>query len=951
MPLTLPQFVAKWKANERPEESASKAQFLDICRLVEHPQPAEADPTGDFFTFEKRVNKVSGGKGFADVWLRDHFAWEYKSEGKDLSAAYQQLLQYRESLGNPPLLVVCDLKSFQVHTNFDRTQKRIYSFSLDDLQKNVVSVTCPLPPLEVLRALFFDCDSLRPERTAARLTEDAARLFSHLAESIELDGADPRRGMDRHRVAHFLMKLLFCLFADSIGLFPGRLFRVMIEQDRHRPEIFERKLRALFRAMAVPGSDFGPHNIHWFNGGLFVDGEPDEGVLKLNTPDMGDLYDAAQLDWATIEPAIFGTLFERSLNAIKRSQIGAHYTSTADILLVVEPVVVAPLRAEWQAIRAEIEAISAQAENAKGVAYNQLRQKMQTRLHGWLEKLATIRVLDPACGSGNFLYLALRKLLDLWREAYEFAVEHGLAVFQARAVNPAQMFGIEIDFYAHELASIVVWIGYLQWLKEHGMGWPDEPILRKLDNIRQGDAILQLDAAGKPKLDADGKASEPEWPEANYIVSNPPFLGDKRMRAELGDKYVDALRSLYGGRVPGGADLVTYWFEKARAQIAASKAQRAGLLATQGIRGGANRTVLERIHDTGSIFMAWSDREWVLDGAHVRVSIVGFDDGSQADQSLDGAPVRQIHANLTSEAETTSALTLNENSGICFVGPSPHGSFDIDHETAHGMLTAPLNVNRRPNSDVVRPVASAVDLVRRSRNFWTIDFGTDMAEEQAAQYEMPFEYVKAKVYPERKENHRESYRERWWIYAEARPGMRDAVASLARYIATPRVAKHRLFVWQAPRVLCNDGTIVFARSDDYFFGVLHSRAHEVWGLHMGTQLEDRPRYTPTSTFETFPFPWPPGKEPQDSPLVEAIAEAAKELVRQRDNWLNPPDAAPEALSKLTLTNLYNRRPKWLENIHRKLDEAVFAAYGWPATLTDAELLERLLALNHERAAS
>jgi type II restriction/modification system DNA methylase subunit YeeA len=475
------------------------------------------------------------------------------------------------------------------------------------------------------------------------------------------------------------------------------------------------------------------------------------------------------------------------------------------------------------------------------------------------------------------------------------------------------------------------------------MGVPTEPILRKLDNIQHRDAILARDSNGNP--------IEAAWPEADFIIGNPPFLGDKKMRAELGDDYVSALRALYAERVPGGADLVTYWFEKARAQIAVGKAKRAGLLATQGIRGGANRKVLERILEGGGIFLAWSDREWILDGANVHVSIVGFDDGSQVERALDGRAVEKINANLTSEADTTSAAVLPENAGICFVGPSPHGSFEIDHETAGKMLASPSNVNGRPNSDVVRPVTSAVDLVRRSRNMWTVDFGTDTSLEQAAQYEMPFEYVKAKVYPERKNNHRESYRERWWIYAEARPGMRNAIAPLARYIATPRISKHRLFAWQEPRMLCNDGTIVFAREDDYFFGMLHSRLHQVWALTMGTALEDRPRYTPSSTFETFPFPWTPGKESQDSPLVRAIAQAASELVAKRDVWLNPTDATAEELSKRTLTNLYNARPSWLVDAHRTLDEAVFAAYGWPSTLTDAEVLERLLALNHERSVS
>jgi type II restriction/modification system DNA methylase subunit YeeA len=568
---------------------------------------------------------------------------------------------------------------------------------------------------------------------------------------------------------------------------------------------------------------------------------------------------------------------------------------------------------------------------------------MQETLYAWVQELSRVRVLDPACGSGNFLYLALKRMLDLWQEVRLFAAHHGLPTVLPEQVHPSQLYGLETNVYAHELASVVVWIGYLQWLQEHGMGVPTEPILRKLDNIQHRDAILTHDSDGKPV--------EPEWPQADCIIGNPPFLGDKKMRSELGDSYVDTLRTLYEGRVPGGADLVTYWFEKARAQIAAGKARRAGLLATQGIRGGANRVVLERILETGGIFTAWSDREWILDGASVRVSIIAFDGGSQIERWLDGNPVQKINANLTDEADITSALALHENGGMCFVGPSPHGSFDIDYETARRMLTSPLNVNGRPNSDVVRPVASAVDLVRGSRNVWTIDFGTDRTKEQAQQYEMPFEYVKAKVYPERKDNNRESYREKWWIYAEARPGMRDAIASLTRYIATPRVSKHRLFVWQEPRVLCNDRTNIIARDDDYLFGVLHSKLHEAWSLSTCSWhgVGNDPTYNAASCFETFPFPWPPGHEPKNSPLVEAIAAAARELVEKRDKWLNPPNATPEELSQRTLTNLYNARPTWLVELHRKLDEAVFAAYGWPVTLSDAELLERLLALNHIRA--
>ncbi len=417
---------------------------------------------------------------------------------------------------------------------------------------------------------------------------------------------------------------------------------------------------------------------------------------------------------------------------------------------------------------------------------------------------------------------------------------------------------------------------------------------------------------------------------------------------------MDEIFRVYAGRVPQEADLVTYWFEKTRAQIKARKTHRAGLLGTQGIRGGANRAVLERILESGGIFMAWSDRNWILDGANVHVSIVGFDDGSQTERRLDGKLVVRIHANLTSEADTTTAETLAENAGLCFMGTTKIGAFDISPDLAAKMLAAPLNPNGRTNSDVVKPWVNAMDLTRRPRGMFVIDFGATMPEADAALYEIPFEYLREKVYPSRRDNNREVYRLKWWLHGEPRPDMRDALAGLSRFIITPRVSKHRLFCWLSSETLADSATFAFARDDDYFFGVLHSRLHEVWARAQGTQLrevESGFRYTPTSTFETYPFPWPPGHEPKDSPLVEAIAEAARELVEKRDAWLNPPNASAEELKRRTLTNLYNARPSWLAEAHRKLDAAVFAAYGWPVTLTDAELLERLLALNHERAAA
>ncbi len=934
MSLSLPDFVARWKASTLSERSAAQSHFIDLCEVLGQAHPAAADQTGDSFTFEKHVSKLKGGKGFADVWKRGFFAWEYKGKHRDLQAAYLQLADYREDLENPPLLVVCDQDRFEVHTNFTGTAKQVYSFTLTDLLSTLPTPNCALPPLEVLRAVFTAPDQLKPERAALRVTEQVAVEFGALAESLRAKGEDPERA------AHFLMRLLFCLFADSIGILPEHVFRKMIELNVGKPASFTRQLRQLFTAMSTAGNNFGPYEIAHFNGGLFGD----DTTLDLTGSDMTALRKAAALDWSNVEPSVFGTLFERSLDPDKRSQLGAHYTSAEDILLIVEPVVMAPLQARWAVVRAEASALAESAASAKGAAYNRLRDQMQAKLYAWVEELARVRILDPACGSGNFLFLALKRMLDLWQEARIFAADHGLPTVLPEQVHPSQLYGIELNTYAHELASVVVWIGYLQWLQEHGMGVPTEPILRKLKNIRRRDAILAHDSEGRP--------GEEIWPEAEFVIGNPPFLGGNKMRGELGDDYVETLRTVFAGRVPGGADLVTYWFEKARAHIEQGRASRAGLLATNSIGMVKNRPVLERINGSGGIFLAWSDRPWVLDGASVRVAIVGFDDGTQTDRMLDGKSVAEIHANLSAAANVSSAATLLENAGLCFQGIINDGPFDITAEQAHVMLAAPLNPNQRPNTDVVKRRLIGRDVAQRNQNGWLIDFG-QMPESEAALYELPFEYLQMHVKPLRDKNNRKRSRERWWIHGENRPGLRAAISKLKRCIVTPGITKHRIFSWMDTDIVPDQKLQVIARDDDYFFGVLHSRLHEVWTLHNCSWIGvgNDPYYNSAKTFGTFPFPWAPQAELKAEPVVQAIAHAASELVSRRDAWLNPADATPEELSKRTLTNLYNKRPSWLADAHRKLDEAVFAAYGWPSTLSDAEILERLLSLNHERAAA
>lgn len=952
MPLTVADFVHRWKINSQSERAGAQSHFIDLCDLLGQKHPAAGDSTGERYAFEKQVGKTKGGKGFADVWLRDHFAWEYKGKHKNLEKAYQQLNDYREELGNPPLLVVCDLERFEVHTNFTATSKRVYAFTLDDLNRNHVTATCPLPPLDVLRALFGDYNLLRPEYTDAQVTQEVAKRFSRLAESLELENRN--LGATREQVARFLMRLLFCFFADSIGLLPDRVFRNMVQSDdRFRPRKFLRKLKLLFEAMSEEDGVFGPHSIRYFNGGLFND----SSVIQLDLGDLGILYEVSKnYDWSHIAPAIFGTLFERSLDPARRSLIGAHYTSEQDILLLIEPVLVRPLQQRWEAAKQrilealEIERAEQAAENGKQARLRVDRQS-ENLLGEWVEELTAVRVLDPACGSGNFLYVALRRMLDIWLAAQQLAAEHGISLVVKKMVSPSQLFGIETEFYAHELASIVVWIGFLQWKHEHGVLEDREPVLEKLNNIEHGDAILRFDAEGNPY--------EPEWQKADFIIGNPPFLGDKKMRSELNvephPSYVDQLRVLYDGRVPGGADLVTYWFEKARRQIELRNSSRAGLLATNSISMVGNRPVLKRIKDTGDIFMAWSDRPWLLAGAAVRVSMIGFDDGSETMRTLDGQSVKSIHADLTSESDFAGALKLEENHGLCFLGVMKGGPFDLSHDEARKMLSRPLNPNGRPNSDVVKRRVGGQDLTGRDRDGWIIDFGVDMPEATAAFYEWPFEYVRKHVKPLRDLNRRDRTKERWWIHGEARPGLRRAIAPLSRYIATPEVSKHRLFVWIDKEVIPDHKLHVFPREDDYFFGVLQSTAHEAWTIATCSWIGkgNDPSYNSNSTFDTFPFPWPPGTEPTEEadPRVKAIADAARELVRLRDAWLNPPGIDPLDLPKRTLTNLYNQRPEWLSNVHRTLDEAVFAAYGWPSNLSKEEILARLLALNHERATS
>lgn len=968
--MTPQEFVRKWSRVALPERAASQEHFLDLCRLLGQPTPASHDATGAEYAFEKGVEVSAaaskgskGERGFADVWWRGKFAWEYKRKGKykTLGEAYRQLCQYREALGNPPLLIVSDIARTEIHTNFTGTTKVVHAIALEDMASP--------ESIDLLRRVFADPESLRPTVRVEDVTAQAAEQIGHIAQSLRDRGHDP------HETAHFLMKCMFCLFAEDTELLPKDLFKRLLEGSKYDPARLKSRMDSLFAAMRT-GGDFGVEPIAYFNGGLFDTSD----ALELTEEEIGTLIRAAGKGWESVEPSIFGTLFERSLDPSKRAQIGAHYTSREDIMLVVEPVILRPLRREWDAVRAECEGwVAARAEAARAGKTRKkgsrtpewYTKQIEAALVAFDERLAGVRVLDPACGSGNFLYVAIQQLLDLEKEVITYAADVGLGLIPH--VRPTQLRGIEINPYASELAQVVIWIGYLQWMRDNGFRAPSDPILEPMRSIENRDAILAWeDEAGesipvwREGARCRGKA---EWPEAEFIVGNPPFLGGKLIRGGLGDPYAGALHSTFD--IPNFSDLCCYWFALAHARLHERPETRVGLLATQGIRGGANRAVLARVVGSSKIFDAWADEQWVLDGATVHISIICFSLDANEPCFLGGVPVSSVNADLTSDIDTSESRALAENRDIGFIGAQKSGPFDLTWEQARRLLAEPNPVTDS-NFRVVRPSLNASMVTRRPVGRWIINFPTSLDEAQASAYAGPFHHCSTAVRTTRTAKHFENYP--FWLLWRPRPELFDAAEGLSRVVVTPHVAKHRLFV-RLPGVIVPDNLLIaFARSDDYFFGVLHSSVHELWARRQGTQLREAEsgfRYTPTTCFETFPLPWSPGSEPasegeEHHGLWVAISEAARELDAQRERWLNPPEwvgeiaAAVDAaddfadvaavsgeearrlirqsaidaacakdarLKKRTLTNLYNERPTWLRLAHGRLDRAVLAAYA------------------------
>ncbi len=978
--MTPEEFIAHWKDNDLNERAGAQQHFNDLCEVLGVEKPRDREN----YCFERGAKKSGGGDGWADVWKRGYFGWENKKPGRNLDTAYKQLTDYAGKLDNPPLLVVCDRERIIIHTAFTGYPDEETEIRIEELTDRGT--------LQKLRWVFTDFEKFRPEKSTAAITAIAAGKFADLAKSMR------ERGIHGDIVAHFLVQCLFCMFAEDENVLPANIFTDLLKKAGTDTIKAAQRLSVLFTTMQKkPGGMYGDHDIPWFNGGLFKEVK----VPDLSANDLSALYEAASdMDWRAIDPTIFGTLFERGLDPDARAPLGAHYTDTNTINKLITPLITEPLLAEWNDAKTVI--ATGYDKKVRSNGY----KESQAAYNSFLNRLQNFRVLDPACGSGNFLYLSLKALRDVEKQVRLEGLEFRFQPEMFMKTGPHNILGIEKNEYAAELARVTVWIGDIQWCRRNGQGIATEPILKPLDGIEHRDAIMT------------SGGDEAAWPKADAIIGNPPFLGGSKMLGELGDSYVEKLRKLYKGRVPGGADLVTYWFEKARAQIESRQATVAGLVSTNSIRGGSNRKVLDRVVETVPIFEAWSDEPWVNEGAAVRVSLICF--GNYECPKLDGKVVSEIYSDLTAYQEgeigsdLTTARALEGNIGVAFEGTKKYGQFDIPEELARQWLSLPNNPNGKPNSDVIWPWANGMDVTRRPSNNRIIDFGVDLSEADAALYEAPFKHVSQHVKSQRKDK-------KWWLHERPRPEMRKALIVLPRYIATPRVSKYRLFVWMPAALLLDTACVAIARHDDTTFGILHSRFHELWSLKMCTWMGkgNDPRYTLTTCFETFPFPQ--GLTPADSrlksqeeirtlgylpvigvvgnngdemePIVpfsnpvqaiiadekqrchaQAIATAAFNLNKLRENWLNPAEwvdwvitaeeekagypkrpvakaGKADELKKRTLTNLYNARPAWLDNTHVALDKAVAAAYGWndyTPEMSDETILGRLLALNRER---
>ena len=1009
-------FIARWQGVSASELATAQSFTIELCRLLDLPEPHHAQD----YMFERPVSFRHGDGGSSagriDCYKRGCFVLEAKklkgvgahgtptapqrSYDDALLRARSQAENYARALpageGRPPFLIVVDVgKVIELYAEFTRSgatyvpfpDPRSHRIRLADLRDPAIRAR--------LAAVWRDPLSLDPTRHAARVTREIAGHLAALAKLLEAGGHAPET------VAGFLTRCLFSMFAEDVGLIPKGGFTGLLDECAANPAAVPGLLGGLWRDMDS-GTTFSAvlrAALPRFNGKLFKS----PAVLPLSREQIGMLLEAAKADWTQVEPAIFGTLLERALDPRERHALGAHYTPRAYVDRLVQPTVIEPLRKAWGYVQGA--AVMLAKEGKQKEAINELR--------AFHHRLCSLRVLDPACGSGNFLYVALEHLKRLEGEVLNqlHDIGHGQTLLEAEGltVDPHQFLGLELNPRAAAIAELVLWIGYLQWhFRTQGTGLPPSPILKDFRNIECRDAVLAhdgmdyvTDERGIPVTRWDGRTMKThpvtgeqvpdetarlpleryrnprpaEWPAADVVVGNPPFIGDKKLRAALGDGYVDALRGAIG-EVPESADFVMFWWHHAAQLVAQGKLSRFGFITTNTITQTFNRRLVQGALDGGlHLDFAIPDHPWVdsADGAAVRIamSVAASGEGegrlatviAEHDSKGEGLEVEVvervgvIHADFATGANVAGSLLLRANGGISSMGLMLAGA---------GFIVTPEEAARLDADAPIKPYRNGRDLTDRPRGVKLIDFFGFDADEVRRRWPATYQWVLEYVKPERDHNNRPRLREQWWLHAESRKTLRRALFGLSRYIATVETAKHRVFQFLDATIAPDHRLIAIALDDAWWLGVLSSRVHVAWALAAGGTLEDRPVYNKSRCFDTFPFP-------AATPAQQArIADLAEQIDAHRKRVLAAHD-------ELTLTGLYNVLEKLrvgagmtakeklihekglvavLKSLHDELDAAVLAAYGWSDLAaagwhdpsTDEQILERLVALNAERVA-
>lgn len=1019
-------FVSKWQGVTASELSTSQSFLIELSQLLGVDAPhatAEQD-----YMFERPITFAHGdgssSAGRIDLYRRGAFVLESKklrqgahTKGFDdaMLRARSQAENYARALpaaeGRPPFLIVVDVgHRIELYSEFSRSgatytpfpDPRSHRIALADLRQPAVR--------DRLRRVWLDPLGLDPSRESARVTREIATRLAKLARSLEQARHAPEA------VAQFLMRCLFTMFAEDVKLLPQDSFRQVLTKHAEQPDIAMRMLAQLWRDMDAGGfSAVIAGDVLRFNGKLFK--QPD--TLPLDTAQLTLLIEAARADWKHVEPAIFGTLLERALSPGERHKLGAHYTPRAYVERLVLPTVIEPLRKEWG--EAQAAAMTLAAEDKPNDAVKELR-----RFH---HRLCTVRVLDPACGSGNFLYVTLEHLKRLEGEVL-LALDElgyrqtGLALDGERAdatagetVDPHNLLGIELNPRAAAIAEVVLWIGYLQWhFRTRGDVFPPQPVIRDFRNIENRDAVLaydrvefELDERGIPVTRWDGEtmkvspvtgekvpddtARKPveryvnprkaAWPEADFVVGNPPFIGNKRMRTALGDGYVEALRGAWP-EMPESADFVMYWWHHAAQLTRSGALERFGFITTNSIRQSFNRRVLEpHLADKKqplSLVFAIPDHPWVdtADGAAVRIAMtVGKGGTSEAllrevvdeTEERDGevaVKLRErrgvLHPDLRVGPNVANARALRANSGLSFMGMIPLGEGFWISAAEATKLAAGVESSIAP---YVRQYRNGKDLMYSPRGILALDFfGLDESELRS-RFPAAYQWLLERAKPSRANDKRKSYREKWWFFAEARPAMRVALNGLCRYVGTTETAKHRVFTFLDVGIVPDQKVRVIASEDAAVLGVLSTRVHIAWALATGSRLGvgNDPVYNGSRCFDPFPFPNLHAADKFGGPIGVAFVDENRRAGETQTYGEYPSDRIRQLAEQLdvhrkrqqeqhpglTLTGMYNVLEKLrsgdvlttkertiheqglvsvLRQLHDELDEAVLYAYGW-----------------------